>query len=77
MFIALCIESLKLTPEEVLKSDFVLLSSILREQSYIANQRNKQLEGDNETEKDVSNDYIETIDFETGKLKKVPRAKSV
>lgn len=75
MFLAICIESLNLSPEQVLNSDFVFISSILREQSYIATQRNKQL--DRVEENELDDDYIEMTDFETGKKRKVKRVKYI
>ena len=72
MFLSICNETLGLTPEQALDSDFVLISSILRERNYILNERNKEMSGE-----DKDGEYIEITDFETGKKKRVPKANSI
>lgn len=79
MFIAICAETLHMKPEEVLGSDFVLLSSVLREYNYILHERNKLSYGeDEEVEKQESaKEFVQVVDFESGKLKKVERVKRI
>ena len=66
MFLSICCETLGLNPEEALDSDFVLITSILREHNYILNERNKQMNGE-----DTEAEYREVVDFDTGKLKRI------
>lgn len=72
MFLSICCETLGLKPEETLDSDFVLITSILREHNYILNERNKQSNG--EDEKD---EYKEVVDFSTGQKKRVKKVNSI
>lgn len=75
MFLCIVNEALKYTPEEILDSSYVLILSLLREHSFMMNKRNKELYGDDNT--DGEGDYIEAVDFATGKTKRVKKAKTV
>lgn len=75
MFLSICNEALGMTPEQILNSDFVLLSSILRERSYTLNDRSKDTQSDNN--KKAGTEYIEITDFVTGEKKSVPKVKSI
>ena len=72
MFLSICNETLGLTSEQILDSDFVLLVSILRERNYTLNERNKQMNGD-----ESGAEYVNITDFETGETKQVKKTKSV
>lgn len=72
MFLSICQEALGLSPQEALDSDYVLITSILREHNYVVNQRNKEMAGE-----DSNKEYIEITDFETGKPKRIEVAKSI
>lgn len=76
MFLSICNETLGLSPEQVLDSDFVMLMSILRERNFMLNERNKDNDVKNEDE-DKDKEWVEKIDFETGKLKRVEKVKNV
>lgn len=69
-----------MTPEEVLNSDYVMLSSILRERSYTNIQRNNKFdesdENDENRNKTDKKEYVNVVDFETGALKRVEKVKS-
>lgn len=76
MFVAICNETFGMSPEEVLESDFVLLSSVLRERSFINLQRSKEF---NNTDKDETpeQEYTTVYDFKTGQMKRVPKVKAI
>lgn len=73
MFLALCQEALGLTPTEALDSDYVMIVSVLKEHSYIINDRNRQMSND----ENVEGEYVEVIDFETGEMKRVQKVTAV
>lgn len=75
MFLCIVNEALGYAPEEILDSSYVLILSLLREHSFMMNKRNKELYGDDNT--DGEGDYVETVDFATGKTKRVKKAKTV
>lgn len=65
-------EAFGYTPELTLKSDFVLLLSMIREYNYMIKQRNEKYD---KGAGDV--DYIDVPDFETGGVKKVKKVKMI
>ena len=75
MFLCIVNEALGYKPDEILDSSYVLILSLLREHSFMMNKRNKELYGDDNT--DGEGDYIEVVDFATGKTKRVKKAKTV
>lgn len=76
MFLSIANEVLGLSPEETLNSDFVLISSILRERNYISNLRNKE-ESFGKDDLKEDEEWITMTDFATGQPKKVKRVKSI
>lgn len=77
MFISICNEILGLTPEQVLDSDFVLLTAVLRERNFTINQRNKESLGNDKESHEDEGEYIEIPDFNTGKSKRVKKVKTI
>lgn len=77
MFLVLCNEAFGYTHEQTLNSSLVLLLAMLREHGYVANERNKTLYPEENSDGDDSGDWVEAIDFETGKAKKVRKSRSV
>lgn len=75
MFLCIVNEALGYNPDEILDSSYVLILSLLREHSFMVNKRNKELYGDDNT--DDEGDYIEAVDFATGKTKRVKKAKAI
>lgn len=71
MFLVLCNEAFGYTYEQTLNSSLVLLLAMLREHGYVVNERNKALYPEENSDEDDSGDWVEVIDFETGKVKKV------
>lgn len=72
MFLCIVNEALGYTPDEILDSSYVLILSLLREHSFMMNKRNKEIYGDEEED----GEYIETVDFTTGKTKRVKKVKT-
>lgn len=54
-----------------LDSSLALILSMLREHGYLANDRNKPLYADDRECEGGSDEWMETIDFETGQRKRV------
>lgn len=75
MLVAICCESLKMSPEEVLDSDYVLLLSVLKERNFFMSSRDKKTE-ENEDLKD-GEEWVTITDFGTGQPKKVKKVKSI
>lgn len=75
MFLCIVTEALGYTPDEILDSNYVFILSLLREHSFMMNKRNRELYGDEAA--GGEGDYIETVDFATGKTKRVKKAKTV
>ena len=72
MFLVLCNEAFGYTHERTLDSDLALVMSMLREHGYLVNDRNKSLLMD-----DDESEWVEVIDFDTGKKKRVRRMSPV
>lgn len=66
MFISICNEALGMSIDEILDSDYALITSVLRERNFTINQRNKEMSSE-----DPNKEYEEITDFETGKIKRV------
>lgn len=75
-FLVITKESLGLTYKETLDSSYSLIETMLQEYGYICHERNKYLSSDNE-DNSQEGEWMETIDFETGGLKRVKIGKSI
>lgn len=75
MFLVTCNEAFGYTHEQTLNSSLVLILSMLREHGYLINERNKNSYPKNENTDDKSEEWVEVVDFETGKKKKVRKMK--
>lgn len=75
MLVAICCETLKMSPEEVLDSDYVLLLSVLKERNFFMNARDKKTEGNDKLKE--GEEWITITDFATGQPKKVKRVKAI
>lgn len=70
MFLVLCNEAFGYTHERTLDSDLELVMSMLREHGYLVNDRNKSLLVDDDESGDNHGEWVEVIDFDTGKKEK-------
>ncbi|CUQ38018.1 hypothetical protein [Parabacteroides distasonis] len=77
MFLVLCNEAFGYTHERTLDSDLALVMSMLREHGYLVNDRNKSLLVDDDESGDNHGEWVEVIDFDTGKKKRVRRMNPV
>ncbi|MCX4383069.1 MAG: hypothetical protein OSJ51_15260, partial [Parabacteroides distasonis] len=77
MFLVLCNEAFGYTHERTLDSDLALVMSMLREHGYLVNDRNKSLLVDDDESGDNHGEWVEVIDFDTGKKKRVRRMSPV
>lgn len=64
------------TPSEILDMDFVLLMGMIREYNYTCNQRRKEYGKTDDKEED-DGEYIEMPDFDTGKMKRIKKVKTI
>lgn len=76
MFLVLCNEAFGYTHERTLDSDLALVMSMLREHGYLVNDRNKSLLVDDDESGDNHGEWVEVIDFDTGKKKRVRRMRA-
>lgn len=74
MFLTIVNEALGYTHEETLNSSYVLVLSMLREHSFTVNKRNKEMYGSDG--KEDEGEYVETVDYTTGKTKRVKKVNS-
>lgn len=77
MLLVACNEAFGYTHDQSLDSSLVLILAMLREHGYLINERNKQLYPENNNKDDNEGEWIETIDFDTGKKKRVRKMKPV
>lgn len=77
MFLVLCNEAFGYTHERTLDSDLALVMSMLREHGSLVNDRNKSLLVDDDESGDNHGEWVEVIDFDTGKKKRVRRMSPV
>ena len=75
MLVAICCESLKMSPEEVLDSDYVLLLSVLKERNFFMNTRDKKTEGSDDLRD--GEEWVTITDFATGQPKRIKKVKSI
>lgn len=74
MFLTIVNEALGYTHEKTLNSSYVLILSLLREHSFTVNKRNKEMYGGDSREEE--GEYVETVDYTTGKPKRVKKVNS-
>lgn len=79
MLLVTCNEAFGYTHDQTLESSFVLILAMLQEHGYLLNERNKAMYTDDETigGESESGEWVEVIDFDTGKKKKVKKMKSI
>ena len=76
MFLVTCNEVFGYSHFQTLESSFVLLVGMLKERGYLMIQRAKDFHSEDMPNKEEG-EWIEVIDFDTGKKKKVRKMKSV
>lgn len=77
MFLVICNEAFGYTHEKTLDSSLALLLAMLREHGYLVNERNKALYREDESEDSDSGKWIEVMDFDTGRKKKIRKVQAV
>lgn len=77
MFLVICNEAFGYTHEKTLDSSLALLLAMLREHGYLVNERNKALYREDESEDSDSGEWIEVMDFDTGRKKKIRKVQAV
>lgn len=78
MFLVLCNEAFGYTHEQTLNSSLALILAMLREHGYLVNERNRALYPDEDTADNTNSDeWIEVVDFDTGRKKKVRKTKTI
>ena len=64
-------EALGYTPEQTLDTSYALIEGMLQEYAYMMKERNRKSQPDEEGGENYK--WVEVIDFETGKPKKIKR----
>lgn len=78
MFLVTCNEAFGYTHEQTLDSSLVLLLAMLREHGYLVNERNRALyDGVDESDDSDVGEWIEVMDFDTGRKKKIRKVQAV
>ena len=77
MFLVTCNEAFGYSHDQILDSSFVLLVGMLRERGYLMNRRAKDFHSDDEQPKEEEGEWVEIVDFDTGKKKRVKKVSSV
>lgn len=72
-FLVIVHETLGITYDQILDSSYPLIEVMMHEYAYLYRKRNKLTENE-DTEED---EYVEMMDFETGKLKRVRSGKTI
>ena len=75
MFLVTCNEAFGYSHEQILDSSFVLLVGMLRERGYLMNLRAKDFHSEDTQPKEE--EWVEIVDFDTGKLKRVKKVSSM
>lgn len=75
MFLVTCNEAFGYSHEQILDSSFVLLVGMLRERGYLMNRRVKDFHSEDTQPKEE--EWVEIVDFDTGKLKRVKKVSSM
>ena len=75
MFLVTCNEAFGYSHEQILDSSFVLLGGMLRERGYLMNRRAKDFHSEDTQPKEE--EWVEIVDFDTGKLKRVKKVSSM
>lgn len=77
MFLVTCNEAFGYSHDRILNSSFVLLVGMLRERGYLMNRRAKDFHSEEARPKEEEEEWVEFIDFDTGKKKRVKKVSSV
>lgn len=77
MFLVTCNEAFGYSHDRILDSSFVLLVGMLRERGYLMNRRAKDFHSEEARPKEEEGEWVEFVDFDTGKKKRVKKVSSV
>lgn len=81
MFIIQVNEALHYTHDYILDCSYVLILSLLREHSFMVNDRNRKMYGEDDEKtsgtSDTSGEWVEMVDFSTGEKKRYRKAKNI
>lgn len=77
MFLVTCNEVFGYSHDRILDSSFVLLVGMLRERGYLMNRRAKDFHLEDTLSKEEEEQWVEIVDFDTGKKKRVKKVSSV
>lgn len=72
-----CNEAFGYSHDRILNSSFVLLVGMLRERGYLMNRRAKDFHSEEDRPKEEEGEWVDFIDFDTGKKKRVKKVSSV
>lgn len=70
-------EVLGYTHEQTLDSSFVIIEGMLQEYAYMCIERNKTVKDRAENDENGEYEWVDFIDFDTGRPKKVKRYKTI
>ena len=73
MFLVTCNEAFGYSHEQILDSSFVLLVGMLRERGYLMNRRAKDFHSEDTSIKEEDGEWVEMVDFDTGRVKRIKK----
>ena len=70
-------EALGYTHEQTLGTSYALLEGMLQEYAYMMKERNRRTKPDENEEEHEDYEWVEVMDFDTGKAKRIKRYKKI
>ena len=68
-------EALGYTHEQTLDTSYALIEGMLQEYAYMMKERNRRTKIDEDSDEDYT--WVEVMDFDTGKVKRIKRYKKI
>ena len=70
-------EALGYTHEQTLGTSYALIEGMLQEYAYMMKERNRRTKPDENEEEHEDYEWVEMMDFDTGKAKRIKRYKKI
>lgn len=70
-------EALGYTHEQTLDTSYALIEGMLQEYAYMMKERNRRTKPDEDKDSDEDYTWVEVMDFDTGKAKRIKRYKKI
>lgn len=70
-------EALGYTHEQTLGTSYALIEGMLQEYAYMMKERNRRTKPDENEEEHEDYEWVEVMDFDTGKAKRIKRYKKI